>query len=127
MLFTKISPCYESERGSQLFNRSTVVSMINRQVMLFETYLVTCHGDFRSSQILLPSPLHTIRDNGVGNASLLCQINPLPREPPVDMEMDPVSSRAPELLLEQHTCFLSLTLEPVSLVAHCDRLSAPQD
>lgn len=105
-----------------------MVSMVDKQAMLFGAHLVTCHGDFPCSQILLPPPLHTNREDGVGNASLLCQINALPREPPVDitgLETDPVSSRVLGLLLEQHTRFLSL--EPVSLVAHCDRPSAPQD
>lgn len=83
---------------------------------------------------LLPDPAASSsahhRDDGVGNASLLCQINALLREPPVDttgLETALVSSRVLGLLLEQHTCFLSLTLEPVSLVAHCDRHSAPRD
>lgn len=94
--------------------------MIDEQAMLFEAYLVTCHGDFLCSRIPLPPPLHTNRDDGVGNASQLCQINALAREPPcdiTDLEMDPVSSHVLGLLLEHHTCFLSLTLEPVSLVA----------
>lgn len=121
MLLTKISPCYEGERGSGLFNGSPVVPMVDKQAVLD-------HTPGRSP--LLPPLLHTNRDDGVGNASLLCQINPLPREPPVDItgpEMDPVCSCVLGLLLEQRTYFLSLTLEPVSVVAHCDRPSAPQD
>lgn len=104
--------------------------MVDRQAMLFEAYLVTCRGDFPCSRILLPPALHINRDDGVGNASLLCQINTLPREPPVDvtdLEMSPISPHVLGLLLEHHICFLPLTLEPVSLVAHCDRSSAPQD